>query len=209
MKGPNMNSSGSNEKAIKPGNTKGDDYVSIDTEYEQCLESWRFYLGLRPAILVFALSVMSAGIYFLMGKDNSPGPIAKILLSLGGFIITVAVFMFEWRTRDLYDVCIKRARALELGGNSPPEFLYGTSFSKMWECTRDAIRGKAKEVESNNHRLATLLINKPRHLLSWQTGAIYLTYGVMGVAWLVMLLCSVLDMVKVVITGIFHICCQF
>jgi len=186
-----MNDSGSEKEVCRQQNAKSDTHVSIDTEYEQCLESWRFYLGLRPAILVFALSVMSAGIYFLMGGDSSPEPLAKTLLSLGGFIITVAVFMFEWRTRDLYDVCIKRARALELKSQSPPEFLYGTSFAEMWECTCDVLRGKAKELESNGHRLATLLINKPRHLLSWQTGAIYLTYGVMGVAWLFMLLCSV------------------
>ncbi len=176
-------------------NENGNNTVSIDTEYEQCLESWRFYLGQRPAFLAFALSIMSAGVYFLMGKESPPEPIVKILLSFGGLVFTIGVVMFEQRTRDLYDVCIKRARALELGGQSPPDYLYGANFSEMLSCTRDVLRGKDKELDCKKYKLATLLIVKPRHLLAWQTGGIYLTYGVMCIAWLFMLLCGVFEMV--------------
>jgi hypothetical protein len=183
---------GANMNPTENGNTT----VSIDTEYEQCMESWRFYLGQRPAFLAFALSIMSAGAYFLLGKDSPPEPIVKILLSFAGLVFTFGVIMFEKRTRDLYDVCIKRARALELGDKSPPDFLYGARFSEMFTATRDALHGKLKELDSKDYKLATLIIAKPRHLLAWQTGGIYLTYGIMCIAWLLMLFRGVYEMVR-------------
>jgi hypothetical protein len=177
----------------KPGNS-----VSVDTEYEQCMESWRFYLGQRPAFLAFALSIMSAGAYFLLGKDGPTEPIVKILLSFAGLVFTFSVITFEQRTRDLYDVCIKRARTLELESQSPPKFKYGQEnkgFSDIWPSTRDYFRGNIKEYDSKEYRLATLLIAKPRHLLAWQTGGIYLTYGIMCLAWIFMMLCGVFEMI--------------
>ncbi len=177
-------------KVNEQANARNGDRVSYDTEYEQCFESWRLLVGLRPVMFVLSFSVVSAVVYFFFGKDgDNSEPAIKCILSLVGFVFTIGIIMFEGRTRQLYDVCIHRAGKLELGDQSPP--------------TADCCH------VNEGARLATLLMAERRLPWAWHTGGIYLTYGVMVVVWLFLLFSSALEIWGAVIARIFLVCGRF
>jgi len=89
------------------------------TEYKQCLESWRFFVGLRFTVFAFFLTLTSALLYVVLTNSKFEDSLYRVLVSLVGLVCTFAVYIIEVRNQHLYDVCCNRAKVLEARSNQP------------------------------------------------------------------------------------------
>ena len=194
-----MNKNDNNEN--KPEKQESKKQLEEKDEYSQCFETWRFFLGFRSTLLVFSFTITSALLYLFFLKDNNGEMLddkIKVLIPCLGIVFTLAIITIELRNRQMYTKSIARARAIELCGETPPAFQYGSVpyFSALWSGTKDFFKDlrylfikkpEDNNPEENNYHLATLLIKTPIHLFSWMTGGILFMYFVMLIVWLILL----------------------
>jgi len=134
-----------------------------DVEYNQCFESWRFFVGLRFTVLGFFLSLTSALVYGVFAIPLFKNPGAIYVLAFIGVLISWAFIMLEGRNRKLYYTCIKRGQDIE---SSQKE-------KELKKNCTDSCRSLAKKLNS-----------VPRKIYAWHTGAIFGLYGLTLVIWI-------------------------
>lgn len=177
-------------------------------EYEQCFETWRFFLGFRSTLLVLSFTIASALLYIFFSKNDSGNYSLdgsyRVLISFLGFMFTLSIITIELRNRQMYTKSLDRARAIELDGEEPPPFKYNNSsyFTTLWLGTKDFFndlkwlflkKPGINDREENKYHLATLLIKTPIHMFSWMTGGILFMYLTMLIMWLIL---GILTLVK-------------
>ena len=135
----------------------------LKVEYEQCFDNWRFLVGLRFTVLAFFLTLTSAILYGVFTQPIFQEKLYQILASLVGIGSSWAIIMLEGRNRQLYYVCISRAKEIE-------RLFYPT-------------QSQQQQVVSDNC-LAHLLDSAPRKCWAWHTGALYILYGMVFLIWL-------------------------
>ncbi|MBI5675780.1 MAG: hypothetical protein HZC48_08170 [Nitrospirae bacterium] len=135
----------------------------LKVEYDQCFDNWRFLVGLRFTVLAFFLTLTSALLYAVFTQPIFNNKPYQYLVSIIGIVSSWAIIMLEGRNRQLYDVCINRAKAIE----------------KQFYTTQ----GQQQSTVSDNC-LAHLLYSAPRQFWAWHTGAIYILYAIAFLIWL-------------------------
>lgn len=161
----------------------------LGSEYEQCFESWRFFLKFRSGLALLSFMIMCTLLYFYFSVDKQGNMLSygsRFVIFVMGTLYTLAMIVVEGRNRQMYRACLERAKAIELQDGSGPGYPYEKSLKEIWKCTLDFFGRKVRTLEAKEHNLATLLVSTPRHLLAWMTGGIYLLYGGMLLVWILL-----------------------
>lgn len=93
----------------------------LHEEYPVVAESWRFFTGVRFALLTFAATLLFAllgGYQYVLSNLHVLGQLgytAKWAIPVFGIINTLAVIAIESRTRKLYGACLERGMKIEQG----------------------------------------------------------------------------------------------
>jgi hypothetical protein len=189
-----------NNNPTEPETLGFKEQVEGKEEYTQCFETWRFFLGFRSTLLVFSFTIASALLYIFFSKDSGDYSLSapsRALISLLGFVFTLAIITIELRNRQMYTKSLDRARAIELAGGELPPFRYNNSsyFTALWLGTIDFFKNLkwlfikkpgTNDRDENRYCLATLLIKTPIHMFSWMTGGILFMYITMLIMWLIL-----------------------
>jgi hypothetical protein len=181
------------EKAdVSGGENSGDNKKAgkdLGSEYTQCFESWRFFLKFRSGLALLSFMIMCTLLYFYFSADKQGNVLSygsRLAIFILGTLYTLAMMVVEGRNRQMYTACLERAKAIELKDGNGPGYPYERSLKEIWACTVDFFRRKVRTLEAKEHKLATLLISTPRHLLAWMTGGIYLLYVGMLLVWILL-----------------------
>jgi len=133
--------------------------LSLRNEYTVVGADWRFLVGLRFATLAFAATLLSALLgayqYVLTNKAvlGELGMTALWAIPGFGLIITVALYLLEQRTKQLYTACLLRGKHIE----------------EKWNII--------------NGHFSTLINTPPPYRIVSHTWAIRIIYGLIFLTW--------------------------